>query len=58
MFYRYSECIHCKEEFQLLLKYLRDIIPNLSLLCLIHIAHAFGSLHVYDEILTNKIMER
>ncbi|XP_026294818.1 uncharacterized protein LOC113218594, partial [Apis mellifera] len=55
---RYSDCVHCKEEFQILLKSLHDIIPNLSLKCLVHIAHAFGSLHVYDEILTNKIIER
>lgn len=58
MFYRYSDCIHCKEEFKILLNSLHDIIPKLSLQCLIHIAHAFGSLHVYDEILTKKIIER
>ncbi|XP_031774544.1 uncharacterized protein LOC105736416 [Apis florea] len=55
---RYSDCIHCKEEFKILLNSLHDIIPKLSLQCLIHIAHAFGSLHVYDEILTKKIIER
>ncbi|XP_043528613.1 FAST kinase domain-containing protein 5, mitochondrial [Frieseomelitta varia] len=55
---RYSDCQHCLKDFQELLLSLRDEIPRLSLKCLIHTTHTFGSLRIYDEILTNKILQR
>lgn len=56
--YRYSDTYHCLTEFQNLVKSLRAEIPRLSLICLTHIAHAFGSSRIYDEILTKMILER
>ncbi|KOX69690.1 hypothetical protein WN51_04972 [Melipona quadrifasciata] len=54
---RYSDCQHCLKDFQELLLSLHDEVPRLSLKCLIHTTHTFGSLRVYDEILTNKIVQ-
>ncbi|XP_033187698.2 FAST kinase domain-containing protein 5, mitochondrial [Bombus vancouverensis nearcticus] len=55
---RFSNCLHCLQIFQELLISLHDEIPRLSLKCLTHITHAFGSFRVYDEILTNSIIQR
>lgn len=55
---RYSDCQHCLKDFQELLFSLHDEVPRLSLKCLIHTTHTFGSLRIYDEIITNKIVQR
>ncbi|CAL7937076.1 unnamed protein product [Xylocopa violacea] len=55
---RYSNCVHCLDNFQYLLISLREEIPRLSLQCLTHITQAFGALRVYDKILTDSILER
>ncbi|CAD1470020.1 unnamed protein product [Heterotrigona itama] len=55
---RYSNCQHCLKDFQDLLLSLRDEVPRLSIICLIHMTHTFGALRIYDEILTNKIAQR
>ena len=55
---RYSDCLHCLKDFQKLLNSLHGQIPRLSLKCLTHITQAFGSSRVYDEILTNAIIQR
>ncbi|XP_003402672.1 FAST kinase domain-containing protein 5, mitochondrial [Bombus terrestris] len=55
---RYSDCVHCIKDFKELLKSLHAEIPRLPLKCLIHITHAFASLRVYDEFLTNAIIQR
>ncbi|XP_071863720.1 FAST kinase domain-containing protein 5, mitochondrial [Bombus fervidus] len=55
---RYSDCLHCIKNFQKLLNSLHGEIPRLSLQCLTHITQSFGALRVYDEILTNTIIQR
>lgn len=55
---RYSDCLHCLKDIEELFKSLHGEIPRLSLKCLTHITHAFGALRVYDEILTNTIIQR